>query len=102
MSIKTQKIVRFIPFVNFFVTFFSLIKSYRSSKQAKVGDILKIVLTMFVSILLINLPKIILSGLINNEMINTVISLVTAYVTLVVISTIAIIQQEKYMLNDNE
>ena len=50
MSIKTQKIVRFIPFVNFFVTFFSLIKSYRSSKQAKVGDILKIVLTMFVSI----------------------------------------------------
>ena len=95
MSIKFQKIIRFVPFVNFFVTYFSLIKAYRNSNRSRISDIFKIVFVIFISILFVNIPQIILQHFVKSESFNSFLSLISTYVTLFVISSIAIIQQEK-------
>lgn len=102
MSIKFQKIIRFVPFVNFFVTGFSLIKVYRRSQKSQVMDIFKFGFLMFISMILVNIPQMILQYFVENEAFNLFLSLISAYVTLFVISSIAIMQQEKYMSNDGE
>ena len=98
---KFQKVIRFVPFVNFFVTGFSFIKVYRGSQKARVVDIFKFGFLSFVSIFLVNIPQMILPYFIRNEAFNLFLSLFSTYVTLFVISSIAIMQQEKYMSNDD-
>ena len=102
MSIKFQKIIRFIPFVNFFITGFSLIKLYRSSQKSSVIDTFKFAFLAFISMILVNIPQMIFQNFVENETINLVVSLVSAYVTLFVISSIAIMQQEKYLSNSDK
>ena len=97
MSIKVQKIIRFVPFVNFFVIGFCLIKKYRESPKSRVIDIFIFGFIMFISMILVNIPQIILQHFVRNEFINLFISLVSSYITLFVISSIAIKQQEKYI-----
>ena len=99
MSIKFQKIIRFVPFVNFFVTGFSLIKVYRNNQKSRTIDIFKFGFLMFISMFLVNIPQMILPYFIRNEAFNLFLSLLSAYVTLFVISSIAIMQQEKYISN---
>ena len=101
MSIKYQKIVRFVPFLNFFVTYFSLIKAYRRSNQVRVANTFKIVVAMVISALLVNIPQMILQHFVKGEVFNLFLSLISAYVTLFVLSSIAIMQQEKYT-NENK
>lgn len=102
MSIKLQKIIRFVPALNFFVTGFSLIKAYRSSNQARVADMLKIVLVGFILIFLVNIPQIILLEFIENAVFTNVLSLISNYATLFVLSSFFIMQQEKYIMNDGK
>lgn len=97
MSIKFQKIIRFVPFLNFFITGFSLIKVYRSSQESRVVDIFKFGFITFVSIILVNIPQMILQHFVRSEAFNSFLSLISGYVTLFVISSIAIMQQEKYI-----
>lgn len=102
MSIKFQKIIRFVPFLNFFVTGFSLIKVYRGSQKSRVVDIFKFGFLIFVSMILVNIPQMILQYFVKSEAFNLFLSLISAYVTLFVISSIAIMQQEKYISNEDE
>lgn len=102
MSIKFQKIIRFVPFVNFFVTGFSLIKVYRSSQKVRVVDIFKFGFLTFLLMILVNIPQMILQYFVRSESFSMFLSLISAYVTLFVISSIAIMQQEKYITNDSK
>ena len=102
MSIKFQKIIRFVPFINYFATFFSLIIAYRSSNKSRIADIFRIVIAMVMSMLLVNVPQMILSHFFKDAVFNSVLSFISAYITLFVISSIAIFQQEKYAENDKK
>ena len=99
MSIKFQKIIRFVPLVNFFVIGFCLVKVYLSSPKTRVVEIFKFTLVEFVSMILVNIPQMILQHFVKNEVFNLFMSLISVYVTLFVISSIAILQQEKYISN---
>jgi hypothetical protein len=102
MSIKFQKIIRFVPFVNFFVTGFSLIKVYRSSQKSQIVNIFKFGFVSFISMIVVNIPQMILQHFVKGEVFNLFLSLISAYVTLFVISSIAILQQEKYISNNDK
>ena len=102
MSIKFQKIIRFVPFVNFFVTGFSLVKAFQDSQNSRVVDIFKFVFVTFVSIILVNIPQMILQHFVRSEFLNLFLSLISSYVTLFVISSLAIMQQEKYISNNDK
>lgn len=100
MSIKFQKIIRFVPGVNFFVTGFSLIKVHRGSRKSRVFDMFKFALVTFVSMFLVNIPQMILQHFVKSAGINLFLSLISAYFTLFVISSIAIFEQERILLDD--
>lgn len=102
MSIKIQRIIRFVPFVNILVTLFSFIKVYRSSTKSRVIDIFKFGFIMFIAIILVNIPQIILQHFFSGEVFNLILSYISAYVTSFVLSSIAILQQEKYISIDNK
>ena len=102
MSIKLQKSIRFVPIVNVFVTGFSLIKVWSSIPKLLIAAKFKFTFLVFVSMILVNIPQIILLEFSINPILSTTISLVSSYVTLFVISTLAIIQQEKYVSNDDK
>ena len=102
MSIRFQKNIRFIPVVNFFVTGFSLIKVYRSSQKSRVVDLFKFCVITAISIFLVNIPQMILQYFITSVEFNLFLSLISAYATLFVISSLAIMQQEKYIENDKK
>lgn len=99
MSIKLQKIIRFVPFVNFFVSYFALIKA-GCKRPHRMAESFKILVLMVVSLLLVNLPQMILPNFVTDARFNLILSVVSAYVTLFVLSSIAISRQEKYILDD--
>ncbi len=102
MSIKHQKVIRFVPFLNFFVTVFSLIRAYRNNDQAKLVDVFKFVFIGFIAVILVNLPQIILSNIFANTALEWIFTYLSAYITLLVISSLAIFQQEKYIANSQD
>ena len=101
MSIKFQKIIRFVPFLNFFVTGFSMLKVYRNN-NARITVKIKLVFEVVISMFLVNIPQMILQHFTKNTVFNLIISLISTYITLFVISSIFIWHQEKYISNNNK
>lgn len=96
MSIQKQKVLRFIPIVNFFVCVFSWLKMYRV-KNIKQADFLRAMLIMFLVMLLLTLPRIILSVVFKNDMLDSIVFYISLYFYLFGISAVAVADQEHHM-----
>jgi len=92
MSIKKQKIISFIPIINFSIFFF-WIYSYIKNNIKRMR-FLKYLLYMFVVIILSSIPRIIVSYALNNETINNILFGLQMYFIPLLISFIAIKDQE--------
>lgn len=95
MSIKTQKILKYIPIVNLLIMFFWIGAYYRHiTKPSRfIINLLKI----FAGIIIINLPRIIAYFLGISEIIIELLYYVATYLTMLCIAHIAIIDQEKFL-----
>ncbi len=92
MSIKMQKIIRFIPVVNL-ITLIFLFKAYYC-KPLKDTNFIKVMLMMFGVILAANLPRMVFHLMFENIVLNNIMYPVSLYVTLLGLSCIAVREQE--------
>lgn len=95
MKLYYQKIIRFIPLVQF-LTVFCWIKMYRTN-NLKFRDWIKAFLKMIVIILIINVPRIILHFVFDSETLDIIAFYLTLYPTFFSVSYIAVKDQERHM-----
>ena len=93
MSIQTQKILRFIPIVNF-VTVFFMLGAYARIPLIGSGWC-KTLFKLFGVTILTNLPRIICFYAIGNETLDRVLFYITGYLMLFGLAWIAVDTQEK-------
>lgn len=95
MSIKTQKILKYIPIVNLLVMFIWIgAYSRHISKPSRFNINL---LKMFAGMIIINLPRIMANYLGAPEIIIELLFYVATYLSMLCIAHIAIIDQEKFL-----
>ena len=73
MSIKSQKIVSFIPIVNIVIMFMWI--SFYFKNVMKMTRFLKNVLIIFLGMIIVNIPRIVLNNFIHSDIINIIIFL---------------------------
>ena len=95
MKLYYQKIIRFIPLIQF-LTVFCWIHLYRTNNLKK-GDWIKVSLKMIVVILMINVPRMILLFVFDSEALDTIAFYLTLYPTFFSVSNIAVRDQERQM-----
>lgn len=100
MSIKVQKVLRFIPVVNFFTVFLCLYTCYK--QRVTVSQLLKKLLIIFGVLIIILIPEIFVDKFLNNESVSSIVGLLTTYVHLFVISCFAVKYQEELLNSDNK
>lgn len=93
MSIKTQKKLKYIPIANFIIMFvwISVYFKYRT----KMTDFLKNLFKIFGGLLLVNLPRIILSFIGCSDFILSVLYWISLYFSLFLIAHISIKDEER-------
>ena len=99
MSIKTQKIIRFIPLINL-VTMFLWTKSCLVN-VVKIKDYIKDMFKIFVSIMLIVIARIFITHVINNQIVTNVLTYISVYLFTLSMSNVAVKAQEKMLINKN-
>ena len=92
MSIKTQKILRFIPIVNLSTIAFWMLLQYRSGFSF--SSFLKHLVAIFVSVLICMIPRMIASTNVDSPIVYDVIFYVSLYVQTLCIACVAIHAQE--------
>jgi hypothetical protein len=95
MSIKTQKILKYIPVVNFIIIFY-WINAY-AKNVTSTFRFLKNLLKVFGIILLINIPRIVLDFLSAPTIVQNIIFILSVYLSLFSWTVIAIKDQEKFI-----
>jgi len=100
MSIKTQKILRFIPIVNF-VTMFAWI-NLCFKKSVKQFDYIKNLIKMFLLIILITAVRIVCSFVFKNEMLDSIIMYISIYFYLLSMSFVSVKAQEDILAKDTQ
>ena len=95
MSIKTQKIISFFPIVNFIVIIFVWLSFYFKHAM-KMTRFLRNVLIIFLGMLVVNIPRVVLYYFVQSNVVDTIAYWISIYLTTLVISRIAIWDQEKY------
>ena len=99
MDIKTQKIIRFIPMVNFITVIFWFIMYYKNPiPKKRLYKKLLIIACACVSIMIL---EIILESFIKTDIAITIINFITSYLSLLAFSFVAVQDQEKYFNNPN-
>lgn len=93
IDLKTQKILKYIPFVQF-INAFCWIGYYRKH-NIKITEFFKYGLIMIAFMLLINLPRMILHFVFHNDFLDHAVFYISIYPTFFCISSIAVIAQEK-------
>ena len=93
IHLKTQKILKYIPFVQF-INVFCWIGCYRKH-NIKLIEFFKYGLMMIAFMLLINLPRMILHLVFHNDFLDNTVFYISIYPTFLGISSIAVIAQEK-------
>lgn len=93
MSIKVQKVIKYIPVVNFVVVFF-WIKSY-AKYSTSVWRIFKPLIKIFFAVTIVNIPRLILAHTLEATVVYWILYYATLYVTLFIIAHITISDQEK-------
>ena len=94
MSIKVQKIILFIPIVNFVSMFCFLGMCFKRGIAFK--EYLIVLLKMFGAVILLTIPRIIVSFAWENYIANQILLWVTVYCYFFVLALIAIQAQEKF------
>lgn len=92
MNIKTQKIIKFIPIVNFSVVF-CWIGAY-AKYPTTISRFLKKLCLIFSVIIILNIPRIFINKFIDDSMILSIITLSFAYVYILLWDIIAIKDEE--------
>ena len=95
MSIKVQKIIKYIPYINLFLLFVWLFEYSRRSNEGNMGFVKKFMLGAVMAIV-INIPRILLSFIIDSVIINAILLHLSIYASSLVICSIAIKDQEGY------
>ncbi len=93
MSIKTQRVLRFIPLINL-VTMFFWIKMYYN-KSLKHSNFMKALFTMFLIITLITIPRVIVHFLLDSYALECILSYLSVYLYMLGISFVAVADQER-------
>ena len=93
MSIKVQKILRFIPVVNF-VTVFLWIRFCMVS-AIRPAEYIKYLLKMFLFCIIITIPRIVVSSVLRDPSVDSILTSVSLLLYLWVISFVAVEAQEK-------
>ena len=100
MSLKIQKKLRFIPVINLISLFCYGKLTWRVS--VKMSDHISTIFKMFGILILINFPRLLLLDVCKNEMVNTVILWVSAYLSSLTVSLVSIEGQEKILGKDEK
>ena len=90
---RTQKIIWFIPVVNF-ITMFMWINTCMRMRTT-MGDYLKTLLGMFFWMIVMTIPRIVLSVALDNNILDTVLAFITVPAYFYVLSFLAIRAQER-------
>ena len=99
MSLKHQKIIRFIPIINMIVLFSWFRLLSRSSYRQR--DYAKELFKMFFYFIIITVIRILLLYIVPYEFINNIIFLISAYLYFFSMASVALRAQEKLM-RDND
>ena len=94
MKISIQKKLMFIPYINLFLVFVWLYYYINKSNKDNSVFIKKILLGGLLA-LVINIPRIVLSFVIENNVVNSILLHLSAYASSIVICSIAIKDQEE-------
>lgn len=92
MTIKKQKIIRFIPIIQF-ITVFCWLKYY-VTKHVKWSNFAKTLFKMFVIVILIHLPRLILHFIFTNEVLDNILYYLSLYPAFFAIATMSVADQE--------
>lgn len=92
MNIKTQKIIMFIPLVNFVVVF-CWIAAY-AKYPTTISRFLKKLCLIFSVIIILNIPRIFIYKFFDNGMVLSIIALIFAYIYILLWDIIAIKDEE--------
>ncbi len=95
MKLYYQKIIRFIPLVQF-LTVLCWVNLYRAN-NLKYSDWIKAFLKMILIVLMINVPRIILHFVFESEALDIIIFYLTLYPNFFSVSNIAVRDQERQM-----
>ena len=96
MSIKNQKIIRFIPCVNFLVISIQWLKMYHKQNLPKkrMFSKLAIIFALFVAIMI---PEFVLDSIFDIQWLEYIINFVVSCLCMYIFSTVAIYDQEQFM-----
>ena len=94
MSIKTQKIIRFIPIVNFISVFFWLKMVFQ--KNLPSNYIFKPMLKIAIPSVIIFIVRVIICETIDTLWITTLLTWMSYYITDLIFAFVAVKEQEKY------
>ena len=97
MSIKTQKIIQFIPIINFiiFVFWFKMIISI----SWKISYVLKPLFSVFAIVIVTSIFRISLDRLCDSAVLRTVFALLSFYLCTMAMSIILVKEQEAHLRN---
>ena len=97
MSIKTQKIIRFIPFVNLlFIAIQWLLFYHRNVVPNKTKRIIGNLLIAAIACLILMIIEIILDSIFDYVFLETIINLLVSFADMYIFSSVLIRDQEKY------
>ena len=97
MSIKTQKIIRFIPFVNLILITIQWFLFYsRNDVPNKIKRIIRHLLIVAAGCLIIMIIEVILDMLFNHTLFTIIINLLVSFADMYIFSSVLIYDQEKY------
>lgn len=94
MTLKKQKIVRYIPIIQF-TTFFCWIGYYRKN-NLKHSDFFKTALKMVAFLLVVNIPRMILHFIFRNDLLDNAIFYISIYPCFWGLATMAVLDQEQH------
>ena len=95
MSIKTQKIIRFIPIINFITVFLWIGCVMHNS--VRIRDFFKDFLTVFVGMLAVTLIRFAFIQIFENEILNTVTTFLHIYLCFFIFSCVTVRAQERIL-----
>ncbi len=101
MSIKTQKILMYIPIVNYFIMFYFVFAA-RKRLQISSSDFFKCTCKIFLFLILFTIPRIIVDSCFDNKIPGLILYYVSLYVYPLIIAYFFIECQQRYIDGQND
>lgn len=101
MNIKTQKILMYIPIVNYFIMFYFVFAA-RKRLQISSSDFLKCTCKIFLFLILFTIPRIIVDSCFDNKIPGLILYYVSLYVYPLIIAYFFIECQQRYIDGQND